>query len=85
MIILSVNKYMNCQDKIFSNLFCLKFHFFHYFSLGEVISYNTSKSPNLEQINDMINKVFDKNNNLEGLNFIPIKDGNTNVNLINKD
>ena len=26
---------------------------------GEVISYNTSKSPNLEQINDMLNKAFD--------------------------
>ncbi len=25
---------------------------------GEVISYNTSKSPNLEQINDMLNKAF---------------------------
>ena len=36
---------------------------------GEVISYNTSKSPNLEQINDMINKAFDENNNLEGLIF----------------
>ena len=36
---------------------------------GEVISYNTSKSPNLEQINDMLNKAFDKNNNLEGLIF----------------
>ena len=36
---------------------------------GEVISYNTSKSPNLEQINDMLNKAFNKNNNLEGLIF----------------
>ena len=36
---------------------------------GDVISYNTSKSPNLEQINDMLNKAFDKNNNLEGLIF----------------
>ena len=34
---------------------------------GEIISYNTSKSPNLEQINDMLNKAFDKNHNLEGL------------------
>ena len=34
---------------------------------GEIISYNTSKSPNLEQINDMLNKALDKNNNLEGL------------------
>lgn len=32
----------------------------------EVISYNISKSPNLEQINDMLNKAFD-NKNLEGL------------------
>ena len=36
---------------------------------GEVISYNTSKSPNLEQINDMLNKAFDKNKDLEGLIF----------------
>ena len=33
----------------------------------EIISYNTSNSPNLEQINDMLNKSFDKNHNLEGL------------------
>lgn len=35
----------------------------------EVISYNISKSPNLEQINDMLNKAFDKNDNLDGLIF----------------
>lgn len=35
---------------------------------GEIIAYNTSKSPNLEQINDMLNKGF-KNKNLEGLIF----------------
>ncbi len=35
---------------------------------GEVISYSTSKSPNLEQINDMLNKAFD-GKNLEGLIF----------------
>ena len=35
---------------------------------GEIISYNTSKSPNLEQINDMLNKAFD-GKNLEGLIF----------------
>ena len=35
---------------------------------GEVISYNTSKSPNLDQINDMLNKAFD-GRNLEGLIF----------------
>ena len=35
---------------------------------GEVISYNTSTSPNLEQINDMLNKAFD-GRNLEGLIF----------------
>lgn len=35
---------------------------------GEVISYNTSKSPNLEQISDMLNKAFD-GKNLEGLIF----------------
>mgnify|MGYP003571425896 CR=1 FL=1 len=34
---------------------------------GEIKSYNISKSPNLEQINDMLNKVFKKNSNLEGL------------------
>ena len=33
---------------------------------GEIISYNISKNPNLEQINDMLNKAFD-NKNLEGL------------------
>ncbi|MDO5564995.1 MAG: IS3 family transposase [Eubacteriales bacterium] len=35
---------------------------------GEVISYSTSKSPNLDQINDMLNKGF-KDKNLEGLIF----------------
>ena len=34
----------------------------------EVISYNISKSPNLEQVNDMLNKAFE-NRNLEGLIF----------------
>ena len=33
---------------------------------GEVISYNTSNSANLEQINDMLNKAFN-DKNLEGL------------------
>lgn len=33
---------------------------------GEIISYNTSKSPNLEQINDMLNKAFE-GRNLDGL------------------
>ncbi|MDD6388810.1 MAG: IS3 family transposase [Bacilli bacterium] len=36
---------------------------------GEVISYNDSKSPSLKQINDMLNKTFNKYNNLEGLIF----------------
>ena len=35
---------------------------------GEIISYNISKSPNLEQVNDMLNKAFD-GRNLEGLIF----------------
>ncbi len=35
----------------------------------EVISYNLSTSPNLEQINDMLNKAFSKNSILEGLIF----------------
>ena len=35
----------------------------------EIISYNTSKSPNLEQINDMLTKEFDRNINLDGLIF----------------
>lgn len=35
---------------------------------GEIISYNTSKTPNLEQINEMLNKAFD-GRNLEGLIF----------------
>ena len=34
---------------------------------GEVISYNTYKSTNLKQINTILNKEFDKNNNLERL------------------
>lgn len=34
----------------------------------EIISYNISTSPNLDQINDMLNKAFD-NRNLEGLIF----------------
>ena len=34
----------------------------------EIISYNVSKSPNLEQINDMLNKAFD-NKDLNGLIF----------------
>lgn len=33
---------------------------------GEIISYNISKSPNLEQVNDMLDKAFN-NKNLEGL------------------
>ena len=34
---------------------------------GEIISYNISKSPNLEQIYDMLDKAFAKYDNLEGL------------------
>ena len=34
---------------------------------GEVISHNISKSPNLEQVNNMLNKAFNKNNKLDGL------------------
>ena len=33
---------------------------------GEIISHNISISPNLEQVNDMLNKAFE-NKNLEGL------------------
>jgi len=51
------------------NLICVKKRFFSSPILDgfnrEIISYNTSKSPNLEQINDMLNKGF-KNKNLEG-------------------
>ena len=36
---------------------------------GEIISYNTSKSPDLAQIDDMLNKAFKKVGNLEGLIF----------------
>lgn len=36
---------------------------------GEIISYNTSKSPNLAQIDDMLNKAFKKVGNLKGLIF----------------
>ena len=34
---------------------------------GEIISYNISASPNLEQVYDMLDKAFDKFDNLEGL------------------
>ena len=34
---------------------------------GEIISYNISKSPNLEQVYDMLDKAFSKYDNLEGL------------------
>ena len=34
---------------------------------GEIISYNVSRSPNLEQIYDMIDKAFGKFDSLEGL------------------
>ena len=34
---------------------------------GEIISYNISRSPNLEQIYDMLDKAFDKFDNLDGL------------------
>jgi len=36
--------------------------------IKKVIFYNISKSPNLKQINDMLNKAFD-NRDLEGLKF----------------
>ena len=34
---------------------------------GEIISYNISESPNLEQVYDMLDKAFEKFDNLEGL------------------
>ena len=34
---------------------------------GEIVSYNISKSPNLEQIYDMLDKAFEKYDNLDGL------------------
>lgn len=34
---------------------------------GEIISHNISNSPNLEQIYDMLDKAFDKCDNLDGL------------------
>ena len=34
---------------------------------GEIISYNISDSPNLEQVYDMLDKAFEKFDNLEGL------------------
>ena len=50
----------------------------------EMIAYNSSKSPNLEQINDMPNKAFE-GKSLEGLILHQIKDGNSNMNPTNKD
>ncbi len=35
----------------------------------EIVSFNISKSPNFEQIKDMLTKVFDKHDKLEGLKF----------------
>ena len=34
---------------------------------GEIISYNLSEPPNMEQIYDMLDKAFSRNDNLEGL------------------
>ena len=34
---------------------------------GEIISYNISRSPNLEQVYDMLNKAFEMHQNLNGL------------------
>lgn len=34
---------------------------------GEIISYNLSRSPNIEQIYDMLDKAFAKFDNLDGL------------------
>ena len=34
---------------------------------GEIISYNVSKSPNLDQVYDMLDKAFEKFDNLDGL------------------
>lgn len=36
---------------------------------GEIISYNISLSPNFYQIDDMLNKAFEQNKNLDGLIF----------------
>lgn len=35
----------------------------------EIVSFNISKSPNFEQIKDMLKQAFDKYDNLEGLKF----------------
>ena len=35
----------------------------------EIISYNISKSPNFEQTKDMLNKAFEKHQDLKGLVF----------------
>ena len=34
---------------------------------GEIISYNVSKSPNLDQVHDMLDKAFAKFDNFDGL------------------
>ena len=58
---------------VFFNASLLHFKFkltvYFYIDFNKVISYNTSKLPNLEQINDMLNKAFDGNDNLYGLIF----------------
>jgi len=52
---------------------------------GEIISYNISKSPNLEQIYDMLAKRSISSTILMVSSCIPIKDGNTSTRVIVRD
>lgn len=51
---------------------------------GEIISHNISNSPNLEQIYDMLDKAFDKCDNIDGLVLHSDQVGNTNTSDIGK-
>lgn len=52
---------------------------------GEIISYNVSRSPSLEQIYDMIDKAFGKFDSLEGLVIHSDQGGNTYITDTDRD
>ena len=49
---------------------------------NEIIAYDLTLRPNLEQISRMLEKAFKKFTDLSGLIFILIKDGNTNISTL---
>ena len=46
---------------------------------GEIISYNISRSPNMEQVYDMLDKAFARFDRLEGLILHSDQAGNTSI------